>query len=163
MYLIFFGVGVGFILLSLVMGEFMESEGSAFSFLKPTLIAVFLTIVGGLGLLLEPRFYGVLGDGVVLAISLSGGFVAAMAINIFIIKPLYKAQNTSTFSKEETIGVIARVISPIPRRGYGKISYSISGSTVTSPAKSEDEDEIRNGETVEIVDIEGGTYFVRRT
>jgi len=162
MYLIFFGVGVGFILLSLLLGEFMETEGSAFSFLKPTLIAVFLTVVGGLGLLLTPRFYGSLGDGVVLAISIMGGFVVATAVNIAIVKPLYKAQNTSTFGKEETIGLRATVISYIPAGGYGKISYSISGSLVTSPAKSEDGDEIKSGESVEIVNIEGSTYYVRK-
>jgi membrane protein implicated in regulation of membrane protease activity len=79
-----------------------------------------------------------------------------------VIVPLNKAQNTSAFDKQATIGTWAKVISPIPQGGYGKIRYSVSGSVVTSPAKSEDGGEINSGENVAIVYIEGNTYFVKR-
>lgn len=162
MYFVFFGVGVGFIVISFLLGGFTDTEGGSFTFLKPILIAVFLTVAGGLGLLLTPRFYGSVGSVIVLAISILGGFLIATLLNFFIIKPLYRSQNTSTFYKQDTIGHIATVTSRIPPGGYGKISFTISGSVVTSPAKSEDGGEINGGESVEITQIEGSTCFVKR-
>ncbi|MCL2564994.1 MAG: NfeD family protein [Defluviitaleaceae bacterium] len=162
MYFVFFGVGVGFIVISLLLGGLLDTEGGAFAFFKPILIAVFLTVAGGMGLLLTPRFYGTAGSGIVLAISLLSGFLIATLLNFFVIKPLLRAQNTSTFNKKDTIGQIAKVISPIPQGGYGKISFSVSGSVVTSPAKSEDGDAVNKGESVEITQVEGSTYFVKK-
>ena len=162
MYVIMFGVGLGFILISLVLGAVIDSDGGPFAILQPKLIAVFLTVTGGVGMILSTRVYGVLGAGIVLTISVLGGLFIAGIINRLVIIPLHKAQNTSSFDKQATIGQIAKIISPIPQGGYGKIKFSVSGSIVTSPAKSEDGGEIKNGESVDIVYIEGGTYFVRR-
>ena len=160
MYVVFLGVGAGFILVSLVIGEIFDS--TSFSFLRPTLIAVFLAVTGGLGLLLTPRLYDTYGSGFVLTISaLSGLFVAGL-INHFIIRPLHRAQSTSAFYKQSAVGMTAKVISPILPGGYGKIQYSVSGSVVTGPAKSEDGGEISAGENVDIIQIEESTYFVRR-
>ena len=161
MYAVFFGIGIGFIVLSLVLGGLLDINGIGFGFLKPTLIAVFLVVAGGIGLILTPRLGEAPGAGIVLAISLVGGVAVASAVNSFVIVPLYAAQNTSTFDKEDTIGANARVISRIPRGGYGKISYSFSGSIVTGPAKSEDGSEIEIGTDTQIVRIEGSTYFVK--
>ena len=163
MYFIFFGVGVGFVVLTLIIGTVMEAEVAAVSFLRPTLIAVFLTVTGGLGLILTPRFYGTAGDVVVLAISVAGGFLIASLMNIFVIKPLHRAQNTSTFNKQDVVGQLAEVIAQIPHGGgYGKIKYNVSGSIVTGSARCEDEGELKIGERAEIVRVEGNTYFVRK-
>jgi len=162
MYLVFFIVGVGFIALSVIFDAFFDGPGSPIAILQPKLIAAFLTVTGGIGLILNIRWGTGSGDLLVLTISvLSGLFIAAL-LNRLVIIPLKRAQNTSAFDKQATIGTIAKIISPIPQGGYGKISYNISGSTVTSPAKSEDGGEIKNGEHVNIVYIEGGTYFVRK-
>jgi len=163
LFILFFVIGVGFVVVSFFVGELVEVEGSnsAFSFFRPTLIAVFLTVTGGLGLLL-PRIGFEPGAAIILFISALSGLALAGLINRFIIVPLHKAQNTSTFNMQDTIGCSANVISHIPQGGYGKIKYNISGSVVTSPAKSDDGNEIRAGETVEIMYIEGRTYFVRR-
>ncbi|MCL2216389.1 MAG: NfeD family protein, partial [Defluviitaleaceae bacterium] len=99
--------------------------------------------------------------GIVMAVSVTGGLVAAALVNRFVIIPLHRAQNTSSFDKQATIGAQAEVISRIPQGGYGKIRYNISGSVVTSPARSEDGNEIKRGDKVEIIYIEKNTYFVR--
>jgi len=163
MYLVLFIVGVGFIALSLVIGNLVELEGPNLSFLKPKLIAIFLTVMGGLGLILEPRmYYFIGGGGIVLVASFIGGLAVAGLVHRFVIVPMHNAQNTSAFDKQATIGASAEVISRIPQGGYGKIRYNISGSTVTSPAKSEDGNQINSGEYVEIIYIEQNTYFVRK-
>jgi len=163
MYLIMFLVGAGFVAISFLLGEMVELEGARFGVLQPKLIAVFLTVMGGLGLLLTPVF----GDAnwvsaaIVLNISAVAGFVVAGGIHRFVIVPLQKAQNTSAFNMQDTIGAPAEVISRIPRGGYGKIRYNISGSYVTAPAKDESGYEIRRGEKVVISYIEKNTYYVR--
>jgi len=162
MYVIFFGIGVGFVVLSLLIGALVDIEGGPLAFLQPKLIAVFLTVTGGVGMILSARWDSFFSAPIVLVISVSIGVVIAGLIHRFIIIPLHKAQNTSAHDKQATIGITAKVISPIPEGGYGKIRYSISGSFVTSPAKCEDGGEVKNGENVDIIYIEGGTYYVRR-
>jgi len=162
MYLIFFGIGVGFVVISFLLGAITDSDVGPFSIFQPKLIAIFLTITGAIGMILSARLDNVFSGPIVLTISVFSGLAVAGLINRLIVIPLRRAENTSAFDKQATIGTWAKVISPIPQNGYGKISYSISGSTVTSPAKSEDGGEIKNGENVAIVYIEGGTYFVKR-
>jgi len=160
MYMVMFGVGAGFIVLTLIIGQVAEIEGTLFGFLRPSLVAIFLVVMGGVGLILTPRL-----DGLVLIvaiISFAAAMLVAAAINRFILIPLHKAQNTSAFHIQDTIGITATVISPIPQGRHGKIRYSISGSVVTSPAKSEDGAAIKAGEIVNIVYVEKNTYFVRR-
>ncbi|MCL2578329.1 MAG: hypothetical protein FWE27_09865 [Defluviitaleaceae bacterium] len=169
MYPILFGIGAGFILLSLFIGEIGDvgelelgdvDGGSVFSFLKPSIIAACMVVMGGVGMILTPYMIG--GGGIVLFISALSGLAIGGLLNRFILIPLRRAFNTSAFNKQDTIGVVAEVVSPILKGGYGKIRYNISGSYVTSPAKSEDGNEIKCGENVEIIYIEQNTYFVRR-
>ena len=160
-YLILFIVGVGFVIASFFLDAILDVE-SPLPILQPKLIAVFLTVVGGFGLILSARFDSVFSAGIILVFSILSGFAIALLINKLVVIPLSKAQNTSAHDKQVTIGTWAKVISPIPEGGYGKIRYSVSGSTVTSPAKSEDGGEIKNGENVAIVYIEGNTYYVKK-
>jgi membrane protein implicated in regulation of membrane protease activity len=160
MYPIMFGVGLGFILLAVLIGQVAEMDGTLFGFMRPSLIAIFLVVMGGIGLILTPRLeYFPL---IVALISFAAALVASLAVNRFIIIPLHNAQNTSAFNMQDTIGVEALVISPIPQGGYGKIRYNISGSVVTSPAKSDDGAAIVAGEKVTIAYVEKATYFVHR-
>ncbi|MCL1844747.1 MAG: NfeD family protein [Defluviitaleaceae bacterium] len=167
LYFILFGIGAGFILISLVVGELGELGGfdggsSGFAFFKPKLIAVFLVASGAIGLILTPNLYFPGVGGIILFISVTGGLLTAGLFNRLVIIPLNRAQNTSAFNIQDTIGTTADVISPIPQGGYGKIRYNISGSVVTSPAKSEDGNQISAGTRVEIIYVEKNTYFVRR-
>ena len=161
MYVALFGIGIGFIILSLVMDTFMDVNGPLALF-QPKLIAAFLIVAGGVGIIMTRQMDGAFAAGIILTISVLSGLFIAGLIHRFIIIPLHNAQNTSAFDKQATIGTTATVTSPIPQGGYGKIRYNISGSVVTSPAKSDDGGEIKNGENVNIVYIEGSTYFVRR-
>ena len=163
MYLVFFGIGVGFVILTLVIGRVMEAEVASLSFLRPSLVAVFLTVTGGLGLILTPRFYGTAGTVVVFIISAISGFLIATAINNFVIKPLHRLEGTNTYNRQEVVGQLAEVTAKIPHGGgYGKIKYNIEGSIVTGPAKCEDESELNIGEHAEITRVEGKTYYVKK-
>ena len=158
MYLVMLCVGAGFIVISLVAGELFEIEGTGFFFVRPILIAAFLAIFGATGLVIGQAF----GPTITFAISISVAFIIAFLINRLVIVPLYKLQNTSVHDKQSLIGIGAKVSSPIPQGGYGKIRYSVNGSIVTSPAKCEDGGEIKVDESVTIRYIEKNTYFVKR-
>jgi len=162
MYVVFFGIGIGFILLSFFADTLIDFDGIAFTLLQPKVIAVFMLVTGGVGLALNAQNRFILLAPIILVISLISGLFISGLFYRFIIVPLKKAENTSAFKKEDTIGTTAEVVSPIPKGGYGKIRYNVSGSVVTGPAKSEDDSEVRVGEKVFIMDIEKGTYLVRR-
>ena len=162
MYLVLFGIGVGFVVLTFIIGRVMEAEVASVSVLSPTLIAVFMTVMGGLGLILTPRFYGTAGEMVVFAISAISGFLVATALNYFVIKPLHRLAGTNTYNRQEVVGQTAEVIAKIPSGGYGKIKYNVEGSLVSGPAKCEEQSEISLGEKVRITRVENKTYYVRR-
>jgi len=157
MYIILLGVGAGFVFLSLIFGEIFEIEGTTFAFLRPTLIAVVLAVFGGTGLLLTDRLGGFLVFIISLVISLSVGFL----MNRFVFTPLHNMQHTSTHNKQELIGTTAKVALTIPQNGYGKIKYTVNGSVVTSPAKTEDGSGILKDTEVSIMYITDNTYFVK--
>ena len=121
LYFILFGIGAGFILISLIAGELGELgsfDGSTgFAFFKPKLIAVFLVASGAIGLILTPNFYFPGVRGIILFLSITGGLLAAGLFNRLVIIPLNRAQNTSAFNIQDTIGITAEVISPIPQGG----------------------------------------------
>ncbi|MCL2618821.1 MAG: NfeD family protein [Defluviitaleaceae bacterium] len=77
---------------------------------------------------------------------------------------LYRAQNTTTAERCCHIGLRATVIECIPQgRGrFGKISFSLHDCKHSAPAVSEDGNEISRNQTVEIVNIDKNTYYVRR-
>jgi len=162
MYVVFFGVGIGFLLLSLVADAMLDFDGFGFALLQPKIVAIFMLVTGGVGLALNAQSGFVLMPTIILVISVVSGILVAGLIYRFVIVPLKKAENTSAFKKEDTIGTTAEVVSPIPKGGYGKIRYNVSGSFVTGPAKSEDDSEVKTGEKVFIMDIDKGTYMVRR-
>ena len=162
MYIVFLGVGIGFVLLSLFADTLLDFDGIGFALLQPKIIATFMLVTGGVGLALNAQNQFVLISAVILVISVSSGLLVAGLFYRFVIVPLRKAENTSAFKKEDTIGTTAEVVSPIPKGGFGKIRYSVSGSIVTGPAKSEDDSEVGAGEKVFIMDIDKGTYMVRR-
>ncbi|MCL2420413.1 MAG: NfeD family protein [Defluviitaleaceae bacterium] len=158
MYIVMLVVGLGFLLITLVVGELFEMEGARLSFLSPSVIAVFLGVAGAVGTFMG----GNLGAMLLLAVSLGAGFVASLLVSKLIIQPLHRAQNTSTVYQQDLIGMRAVVDSPIAQGDYGRIVYTVNGSRVTSPAKCGGGEKIETGAAVEITHIENNTFFVRK-
>lgn len=157
------GVGVGYTVISfmlgnlLSLGDFGGDADVSVSPMRPAPIAAFLTVFGGTGLIfVESSNY-------IVAVSTASilGILTAFVIYRFILIPLHKAQNTSTVEKQSLIGHIATVTEKIFEGQYGKITYYVNGNTLSSPAKSEDGDEIAVGTSVEIMHIEKNTYYVK--
>ncbi|MCL2400076.1 MAG: hypothetical protein FWC91_10105 [Defluviitaleaceae bacterium] len=159
-FTIIFGVGVGYSALAFILGEALGSGdygGGGALPIQPSVIAAFVTVFGGTGLILA-RFMPPL-----TAIPLAGLLGAAIAFGFYrlIVLPLTKAQNTTAIEVQSLIGHMAKVAEKIPQGQYGKITYKVNDSTYHAPAKSEDGNEIARYTSVEIVYIEKNTYYVR--
>jgi membrane protein implicated in regulation of membrane protease activity len=160
-----FGVGAGYTVIAFLLGEVlnladfdtdMDLSGGV-SPLKPSVIAAFVTVFGGAGLLLQRVMALIL----VLPLAALLGLTVAFLMYRFIIVPLARAQNTSAVEIQSLIGQSAKVTEKIFQGGYGQITYHVNGNTYTSPAKAENGGEVARGMQVEIMYIQDNTYFVR--
>ena len=160
-FFICLGVGAGFVVVSALLGQIggmMDVDVASVSPFKPILIAFFLTVFGGLGLIFLPVFPMVW---MVVSIAAAGGLGLSWLIFRFVVVPLYRLQNTSAHERQAIIGATAKVSSRIPQGGHGKITYTFEDKIMSGPAKSEDGNEIATNTVVEIVYIEKNTYHVR--
>jgi membrane protein implicated in regulation of membrane protease activity len=160
-------VGAGYTVISFLLGEVLNALdfdadfdffGGIVSPLKPSVIAAFLTVFGGVGLIGGSRF-GVL---IVLPVAVALGVLVSFLLYRFVIVPLYRAQNTSVLEKQGFIGLPAKVTERIPQGKYGKITYSANGNTYAAPAKSHNGGEIERNAAVTIMYIDKNTYFVEK-
>jgi len=156
LYLTLFLIGVGFIVISTFFGEVLDFATSGFFFLKPKVLALVLTVMGGIGMVLTPR----LGSYLTFPISLAGGLFAGFLLYRLVIVPLMRLQHTSTHDKQSLIGSLANVTLAIPQGGFGKIKYTVNGSIVTSPAKTEDGSGVAKDTAVVITSIKNNAYYV---
>jgi membrane protein implicated in regulation of membrane protease activity len=181
-----FGVGAGFVIISFMLGEVLgffgdggvdidadmdldvdggtqinPSGGSpTVSPFKPVIIALFLTMFGGMGLILGiveffPWF-------IVISFSALAGMALAYLVFRFVLVPLHRRQNTSAKSIQSFVGSKAKVVVTIPQGKYGEITYTANGNTFSAPAKSESGDPIPRDSVVEILYIDKGTFFVKQ-
>lgn len=166
MFEICFWTGVIFTTVSFVLGQFFDCIdfdtefdflGLPVSPLKPVLMAAFVTVFGGVGMISMER--GV--EGVVsIGIALFFAFLAGALFYRYIIVPLYKAENTGAISQEELIGHLAKISIGIKGKGFGKISYTVNGNIYTAPAKSIEEIDIAVGTEVVIIEIKNNIFYV---
>jgi membrane protein implicated in regulation of membrane protease activity len=159
-------VGVGYAALSFLLGEVFDFLDFDFSFdllggaapPKPVVLAAFVAVLGGSGLIFLRSLIPVLA----LALALALGFAVSWSMYRFVVVPLSKAQNTSILEMREFVGMPAKVTEKIPQGRHGKITYSAKGNTLSAPAKSVDGTEIGLSEDVVIAYIDKNTYYVSR-
>jgi membrane protein implicated in regulation of membrane protease activity len=126
--------------------------------LKPIIIASFVTVFGGVGIIcLQKDFPQV----IALLIAFAIAFTVSALLYSFLLVPLYRAQSTSAVSQKELIGSMAKSVLKMEGNTYGKITYSIGGNTYSAPAKSIDGKEINSGVYVVIIDIKKSTFLVK--
>lgn len=163
-----FGVGAGYTIISFFIGEIFDignfdshfDFGTSISPLKPSVIAAFLTVFGGIGsLLIKDEKFSLM---LIIIISFIIAFLIAYILYRLVIVPLSKAQNTSAVEKQSLIGLTAKVTVKIPQGKFGKITYYVNGNTYSAPAKAENGCEIEKYEAVEIILIQKNIFYVRK-
>ncbi len=143
----------------------LENTGGSHSILSwvsvlinPLVAVSFLTVFGGFGIMGAKLFSW--GSAIVFAAALiSAIFVSAILYN-FVVKPVYKSENTSNVSREQLIGIQAEVTTDILEKGFGTIQYTVNSLKCTGPARHVDDRAVRQGQRVIICRIEDNTFFV---
>ena len=127
--------------------------------LKPIVIASFITVFGGVGIICVKKDISIM-----FAALIAFALAAAVSFSLykFIVVPLYKAQNTSATSYKEMKGGLAKISLAIKGSSYGRISYVINGNTYSAPARSIDNTDIEKGANVVIINIEKNTFYVKK-
>ena len=169
-----FYVGIGLIVFSFLFGSLFEAFGidgldldfdifgiDFFLPVSPILYILFSVVFGGVGLILVDS-KKVIPTILIFIIAFIAGITVSFLLNTLVIKPLKAAQNTSTPSAEDLVGVRAMVTETILENGFGEISYVINGNSYTSPAKTTNGDMVKIGKEVAICWIEEYIFYVTR-
>lgn len=126
--------------------------------LSPATIAMFMTVFGGVGIILTSMFK--LGLFLSLPISLGAGALAAALIFLLFYHLFTKMQASSETRMADVIGLLGEVTIPIPAAGVGEVAYTSRGSRLVSPARTETGEEISRHVSVRISRRVGNTLYV---
>jgi hypothetical protein len=180
-YLICFGVGLIFTLISAVLGEvfgghdtdahgdigtgghaeagFEHTGMPGVSPFSPTTIASFITAFGGFGMIFS-KIGATRSPWISAPLSALAGLVIAGGVFLMFNKIFSKTQSSSESRVATLVGISATIITPIPQHGVGEIAYVQGGSRYTAPARSESGAAISNGQTVKINRVVGTQFYV---
>lgn len=179
-YLICFGVGLVFTLVTAFMADVFGGHDAAgghegagghaeagigggdmpgFAALSPTTIAAFVTAFGGIGMVLS-KIQKTSSPWISVPLSAIGGFVIAGIVLVLFRAVFRHTQASSEARVAKLIGTTANIITPIPANGVGEIAYVNAGTRYTAPARSLSGAEIANGKAVRISRIVGSQFYV---
>jgi membrane-bound ClpP family serine protease len=131
-----------------------------FSPLSPTIIATFLAVFGGTGMIcikvFEMSNYGSIPVALVVGLGISTVIFFAME---WVFR---KTQASTNIESGRLIGEHADVITPIPPGGVGEIAYVVRGTRQNAPARAADGKAIESPAEVEIIRVVGSSFVVRR-
>jgi hypothetical protein len=136
-------------------------EGAVhFPILSPVTISMFVATFGGCGLLFMKYFHWPAAIHVTASIVAAGAVAFATAWLLYVI---FKATSAGAPpDAAEAVGLDAEVTVAIPHGGLGEIAFTVRGSRLTSPARTEDGKELPASSAVKIVKQVGTTYLVRK-
>ena len=127
--------------------------------LKPVVLASFITVFGGVGMICQNNGFDPAIAAVIAGVS---GISISYVLYRFLVVPLYRAQNTSAVSQRELKGGLAKAVLSMKNNEFGKITYAVAGNTYSAPAKSIDGVEIKSGADVVIIDIKKNVFYVKQ-
>lgn len=145
--------------LYLFFGDVTEAIGEGIPFLHPTIVLAFITLTSATGFFLE--WLTDLNSLVILISSLLIAGVLDMLIYFFVLIPMASAEVSLAYTDEELAGQVATVIIPIPTDGYGEILIETVNGNLAKRATGLENEDIEYGKTVLVVEVEGGTFYVK--
>ena len=155
-------VGVLLIIVSLVFGEIFGFglDHGDFGFLSGPVIASFLILFGGGGLLLLEVFHtsGMVSAGGAFA----SGFVGSGTVYWITWKLILSQQGGTEYDPKLSVGTEAEVITGIPGKGTGEITFDHTSGRISGPARSLSGVAIDRGNVVRIEKFVAGVYIVRK-
>jgi len=158
--------GALFAVVSVLIGDVLSTAlGGALDFLSadylnPTVLATFITIFGGAGIMLSR--YSAAGTIAAFLISAAAGIAGGALIHLFYVKPMKNSENSTGYSMSGLAGKVAEVIVPIPADGYGEVLVRTGAANTNQIAGSFEHTDIQAGDRVVIVEVKDGAVYVSR-
>lgn len=127
-------------------------------FLNPVIIFAFVTIFSASGYLFEKltaiHYIVILGISAIIAL------ILVTFLNVFVLIPLSKAEESLVYRESDLRGRVGTVITGIPADGFGEVLIDSISGRIAKPATSFDSVQIDNGTKVLVVDIKDGVLQV---
>lgn len=136
-----------------------DFDFGAFLPIRPVLMIIFITVLGGTGRIL----YGAAGAALSLTFALLAGFLIVFVINKLIVAPLKKLDSKESAADEDIIGLEADVTEKIFAGGYGRVTFIYDGNTISGPAKGALDAGYEAGTKVTITDVSDNVYIVEES
>ncbi|MDC3414412.1 hypothetical protein NC797_08220 [Aquibacillus sp. 3ASR75-11] len=157
-----FGLIVGgcFTFIYIILGDVLEGmfEFLSDGIFNPTLVLSFITFLSASGYLLEISTS--LNSLLILVIALVLAFILVILLNVFILIPISSAEESLVYSEDDLKGRMGKVIVSIPEDGFGEVFLSGKSGSISKSAKSFEDQPIREGTEVLVVDIADGVLYV---
>ncbi|WP_280769590.1 hypothetical protein [Salipaludibacillus daqingensis] len=160
-YLFLLIAGVILTILYIFVGELLEGlmDISGDAILNPITIIGYITLIGGLGYVLEAVAF-FLGSGMILLINLVVSAIVIVLVNYFIIIPVKRSEKNTSYSINELKGTVGEVFTTIPADGFGEVIISRTHGTISKPAKSFDQELLPEGTKILVIDIDDEGVFL---
>ncbi|WP_335871004.1 hypothetical protein [Bacillus sp. 2205SS5-2] len=157
-YLTILIISGSFTLLYILFGDMLDGIFGTFDFLNPTLVLSFLTFFSASGYLFEllTSFNSL----IIIVISLALGLLFTTLLNVFILIPLSSAEGSLVYTEESLKGRVGKVIISVPEDGFGEVILDGVSGVISKPAASFDNEGIREGSKVLVIDIKKGVLYV---
>lgn len=131
------------------------------SFFSPTILASFLTAFGGFGLIFS-QIQVTRPPWVSAPLSIVCGLIMALLVFWMFESFFSKTQSSSESKVASVVGQLATVITPIPEQGVGEIAYVQNGTRYTAPAREENGQPVKNGDSVKVTKVVSTQFYVTK-
>lgn len=126
---------------------------------SPSMLAIFLTVFGGIGYLCA-QATPLQSPAINVPIALATALFAVFGVFARLQRWFRRAETSSHPTTESLVGMIGESLSPIPPKTIGSIAYIYAGIRHTAPARNRSEVPIPRGAPVRIVDVVGNLLIV---
>ncbi|AFZ91885.1 NfeD family protein [Bacillus velezensis] len=133
-------------------------EAIPVSFLNPALILSFLTIFSASGYIGE--IAAPLSSSVIALLSFVLSVLLVSLLHFFVLVPLSSAEESLAYRETDLKGRVGRVITSVPKDGYGEVIIEGIGGAISKSAVSFDQEQIKYGTAVLVIDVKDGVLFV---
>ncbi|WP_332275691.1 NfeD family protein [Bacillus velezensis] len=134
------------------------SEAIPVSFLNPALILSFLTIFSASGYIGE--IAAPLSSSVIALLSFVLSVLLVSLLHFFVLVPLSSAEESLAYRETDLKGRVGRVITSVPKDGYGEVIIEGIGGAISKSAVSFEQEQIKYGTAVLVIDVKDGVLFV---
>ncbi|MGG3326681.1 NfeD family protein, partial [Bacillus velezensis] len=81
-------------------------------------------------------------------------------LHFFVLLPLSSAEESLAYRETDLKGRVGRVITSVPKDGYGEVIIEGIGGAISKSAVSFEQEQISYGTSVLVIDVKDGVLFV---